>query len=229
MNSCSSFKNRHKCYCLTEAFLASPISTSRLGQRHLLSSLVVPYFSSKALIQLQLNNYLWNYLLNVSLSILDLKPYEEKSHSHLAHSYIPESRRASQTQAINRMLLSRWVDGWKQIGNSSSFWGALAADWLGQLDTLGPPVNLEGYPGAWSEIDRLLSNERRWKESCRGIWEVCCMASTWPRVSLLSLHSFLRCRESSQIHSSLIRVLTRKLESLWDFWLPDIFLFRWAA
>jgi len=27
------------------------------------------------------------------------------------------------------------------------FLGSLAADWLGQLDTLGPPVSLDGYLG----------------------------------------------------------------------------------
>lgn len=49
------------------------------------------------------------------------------------------------------------------------FLGSLAADWLGQLDTLGLPVSLDGYPGngqRYTDCFGMRESERKVEEEC---------------------------------------------------------------
>lgn len=84
------------------------------------------------------------------------------------------------------------------------FLGSLAADWLGQLDTLGPPVSLDGYLGMVRGIQTAFGWEKvkgRLKKNMRSLFH----GSTLAKGAFLSLCSLLRCRETSQIYSSLMR------------------------
>lgn len=83
------------------------------------------------------------------------------------------------------------------------FLGSLAADWLGQLDTLGLPVSLDGYPGNGQRYTNCfgMKVKGRLKKNVRNRFH----GITLAKGAFLSLRSLLRCRETSQIYSSLMR------------------------